>query len=138
MSDLINLASYAKKSVKLDKIVSSTLIKALEQKDPIMSVQFNKINEEALLMKVVISSPFLQTIEEDIELPFLKAISVMEAGLVKLEDLEMRMKAFKQYQVKHKYHVTVDEAKYSYNNHVYNEYEEDYDGNYDGDGYEFT
>ena len=101
MSDLINLASYAKKSVKLDKIVSSTLIKALEQKDPIMSVQFNKINEEALLMKVVISSPFLQTIEEDIELPFLKAISVMEAGLVKLEDLEIMMKAFKQYRVKH-------------------------------------
>ena len=66
MSDLINLASYAKKSVKLDKIVSSTLIKALEQKDPIMSVQFNKINEEALLMKVVISSPFLQTIEENL------------------------------------------------------------------------
>ena len=66
MSDLINLASYAKKSVKLDKIVSSTLIKALEQKDPITSVQFNKINEEALLMKVIISSPFLQTIEENL------------------------------------------------------------------------
>ena len=69
VTDLTYLASYANKSVKLQKIVASTLIKALEQKDPIMSVQFQKVGEETLLMKVTVSSPFLQTIEEDIQLP---------------------------------------------------------------------
>ena len=51
------------------------------------------------------------------------------------------MKAFKGCQVEHKYHVTLDEAKFSYNNHVYNENGdssgEDYE-DYGEDAYDFT
>ena len=53
----------------------------------------------------------------------------MGAGLVKLEDLEMRMKAFKQYQVKHKYYVNVDEVKYSQEHYEYDSYGDESDKN---------